>query len=38
MTDATLLSGELKRAGRLDARFFALLDAIVVTGYSRAGH
>jgi len=32
MTDATLLSGELKLAGRLDARFFALLAAIQRTG------
>lgn len=32
MTDATLLSGELKLAGRLDARFFALLAAIQSTG------
>lgn len=30
--DATLLSGELKLAGRLDARFFALLAAIDSTG------
>jgi len=28
VADATLLSGELKLAGRLDARFFALLEAI----------
>lgn len=32
MADATLLSGELKLAGRLDARFFALLEAIDNTG------
>ncbi len=32
MTDSTLLSGELKLAGRLDARFFALLTAIQSTG------
>lgn len=32
MADATLISGELKLAGRLDARFFALLDAIAATG------
>lgn len=32
MADATLLSGELKLAGRLDARFFALLAAIEATG------
>jgi molybdate transport system regulatory protein len=32
MTDATLLSGELKLAGRLDARFFALLEAVAATG------
>ena len=30
--DGTLISGELKFAGRLDARFFALLDAIAATG------
>ncbi len=30
--DGTLLSGELKLAGRLDARFFALLQAIESTG------
>ena len=30
--DGTLSSGELKFAGRLDARFFALLDAIAATG------
>ncbi|WP_298233965.1 TOBE domain-containing protein [uncultured Azohydromonas sp.] len=32
MSDASLLTGELKLAGRLDARFFALLDAIEATG------
>jgi molybdate transport system regulatory protein len=32
MPDASLLSGELKLAGRLDARFFALLEAIEATG------
>ena len=32
MTDVTLLSGELQLAGRLDARFFALLAAIERTG------
>jgi molybdate transport system regulatory protein len=32
MPDATLVSGELKLAGRLDARFFALLEAIAATG------
>ena len=32
MTDAALLGGELKLAGRLDARFFALLEAIEATG------
>jgi len=32
MADATLLSGDLKLAGRLDARFFALLEAIGSTG------
>jgi len=32
IADATLLSGELKLAGRLDARFFALLEAIKSTG------
>ncbi len=32
MADATLLSGDLKLAGRLDARFFALLAAIGSTG------
>ncbi|MFZ3119326.1 MAG: TOBE domain-containing protein [Variovorax sp.] len=32
MADATLLSGDLKLAGRLDARFFALLEAIDGTG------
>ena len=32
MPDGTLLSGELKFAGRLDARFFALLEAIAATG------
>lgn len=32
MADATLLSGDLKLAGRLDARFFALLAAIDSTG------
>ena len=30
--DGTLITGELKFAGRLDARFFALLDAIAATG------
>ncbi len=32
MPDVSLLSGELKLAGRLDARFFALLEAIEATG------
>ncbi len=32
MKDGSLLSAELKIAGRLDARFFALLDALRVTG------
>jgi molybdate transport system regulatory protein len=32
MSDASLLSGEIKLAGRLDARFFALLEAIDATG------
>jgi len=32
MADSTFLSGELKLAGRLDARFFALLKAIDDTG------
>lgn len=32
MADATLLEGELRLAGRLDARFFALLDAVDRTG------
>jgi molybdate transport system regulatory protein len=32
MRDATLVSGELKLAGRLDARFFALLEALSSTG------
>ena len=32
MPDGTLLSAELKIAGRLDARFFALLDALHATG------
>ena len=32
MAEGTLLSGELKLAGRLDARFFALLEAIAATG------
>lgn len=32
MADATLLSGELRLAGRLDSRFFQLLAAIAVTG------
>ncbi|HSW08557.1 TOBE domain-containing protein [Aquabacterium sp.] len=32
MNEATLVSGELKLAGRLDARFFALLEAIAATG------
>jgi molybdate transport system regulatory protein len=31
-TDGALLSGELRIAGRLDARFFALLDALHQTG------
>lgn len=31
-SDGTLISGELKFAGRLDARFFALLEAIAATG------
>jgi molybdate transport system regulatory protein len=32
MADGSLLSGELKIAGRLDARFFALLEALQQTG------
>ena len=32
MADSSLLSGELKLAGRLDARFFALLQAVHDTG------
>lgn len=32
MPDVSLLTGELKLAGRLDARFFALLEAIEATG------
>jgi len=32
MREATLVGGELKLAGRLDARFFALLEAIDATG------
>lgn len=32
MPDATLVDGELRLAGRLDARFFALLEAIEATG------
>ena len=32
MADATLLTGELKLAGRLDHRFFLLLDALDATG------
>lgn len=32
MSEPTLLAGELKLAGRLDARFFALLEAIEATG------
>lgn len=32
MSDVTLLQGELKLAGRLDQRFFALLEAIDSTG------
>jgi molybdate transport system regulatory protein len=32
MNDATLLSGDLKLAGRLDGRFFALLQAVAGTG------
>jgi molybdate transport system regulatory protein len=32
MSDHTLLDGSLKLAGRLDARFFALLEAIDATG------
>jgi molybdate transport system regulatory protein len=32
MHEATLVTGELKLAGRLDARFFALLEAIDATG------
>jgi molybdate transport system regulatory protein len=35
MRDASLLSGELKLADRLDARFFALLEAIDATGSLR---
>jgi len=32
MSDATLVTGELKLAGRLDARFFALIEAIGQVG------
>jgi molybdate transport system regulatory protein len=32
MAEGTLVAGELKLAGRLDARFFALLEAIAATG------
>ena len=32
MTDTTLLQGELRLAGRMDARFFALLQAVAATG------
>jgi molybdate transport system regulatory protein len=32
MPDASLVGGELRLAGRLDARFFALLEAIEATG------
>jgi hypothetical protein len=32
MRENTLLDGDLRLAGRLDARFFALLDAIEATG------
>jgi molybdate transport system regulatory protein len=32
MADSTLLESELRLAGRLDARFFALLEAIGNTG------
>lgn len=32
MSDTTLLQGELRLAGRLDARFFALLQAVAATG------
>ena len=32
MNDHSLLSGDLKLAGRLDARFFALLQALQDTG------
>jgi molybdate transport system regulatory protein len=32
MPDARLVAGELRLAGRLDARFFALLEAIAATG------
>lgn len=32
MADGSLISGELRLAGRLDARFFALLEAIEATG------
>ena len=35
MRDASILTGELKVAGRLDARFFALLEALDVTGSLR---
>ena len=35
MRDASLLIGELKVAGRLDARFFALLEALDATGSLR---
>lgn len=36
-TPGTLLSGELQLAGRLDARFFALLDAVDRTGSINRG-
>jgi molybdate transport system regulatory protein len=32
MADRTLLQGDLRLAGRLDARFFALLEAVAATG------
>ena len=32
MKDGSLLSADLKLAGRLDARFFALLEALDATG------
>ena len=32
MAEPRILSGELRLAGRLDARFFALLEAVAATG------